>query len=99
MMIFTYAWLTCTTTPWVPLHVPLTLALVGLAAALSLAPVRLAAWVNGWLSHVKYKKGLHVQHAKTYHTCKYTCIFSKRCIFLFINLCTYLPNNDVNRLR
>ena len=59
----------------------------------------LAAWVNGWLSHVKYKKGLHVQHAKTYHTCKYTCIFSKRCIFLFINLCTYLPNNDVNRLR
>ena len=60
---------------------------------------RLAAWVNRWLSHVKYKKGLHVQHAKTYHTCKYTCIFSKRCIFLFINLCTYLPNNDVNRLR
>ena len=42
MMRFTYAWLTCTTTPWVPLHVPLALALVGRAAALSLAPLSLA---------------------------------------------------------
>ena len=49
MMIFTYAWLTCTTTPWVPLHVPLTLALVGLAAALSLAPVS-AGCVGEWVA-------------------------------------------------
>ena len=106
MMIFTYAWLTCTTTPWVPLHVPLTLALVGLAAALSLAPVS-AGCVGARVAFPcqVQERGLHVQDEHfarprhVTHANVHCYIHIYICIYLNMSLCTYLPNNDVNRLR
>ena len=104
MMRFTYAWLTCTTTPWVPLHVPLTLALVGLAAALSLAPVSVCC-VGERVAFT-----CQVQERVACSTCKdishmqiYMHIQQKMHLrihyIIYIYIYTYLPNNDVNRLR